>query len=586
MYQPAPDDPAILHPVAFYSRKLEPAEINYDVHDKELLAIICALEHWRHCLVGSPFKISVFCDHRNLIFFQSRRLLKPRHARWATRLSPFQFVLTYRPGCTNDAADALSRRSDYSVLEGGDGVNHVDSNSFVLLKKDFFINSIESNSRLPPTRILVNDESIKAEILHLRHDAPSAGHPGQSRTFELIASEYYWDDMREEIYSYVNKCDVCQRNKSPRHKPYGLLQPLPIPSHPWSSISMDMIVKLPKSKGFDSIFVVVCRLTKQAHFVPCKESMSALELADLYIANIFKHHGLPDDIISDRGPLFRSKFWRSLLEKLKVKPKLSSAFHPQTDGQTERTNQCLEQYLRCYVSYAQDDWVSHLPIAEFSYNNTMSTATKTSPFFANKGFHPRMEYLIDPSSNVPAVSNHIQVLNDLLPVLKEELNLAQVRMKTNADKSRKDHPFKVGDHAWLLTRNIKSLRPSSKLDHKRLGPFPITKKINDVTFELDLPDSYRIANCFHCSLLEPVSEEYLLNRKPTPAPIQIEDHEEFYVEKILDMKTVDDKIYYLVNWYGFSDADNTWEPIECLTGCDEALKDFHDSLASQDLSRP
>ena len=586
LYQPALDDPSILQPVAFYSKKLEPAEINYDVHDKELLAIICALEHWRHHLVGSPFKISVLCDHRNLIFFQSRRPLKSRHARWATRLSPFHFTLSFRPGLTNVAADALSRRADYSDPGEGDSVNYVDSNSFILLKKELFINSIESFPRVPSPRIHVTDTDTKAEILRSRHDAPAAGHPGQIRTFELIARDYYWENMRQDIYDHVDKCDVCQRNKSPRHKPFGLLQPLPIPSRPWSSISMDMIVKLPKSKGFDSILVVVCRLTKQAHFIPCNESMSALDLADLYITNIFKHHGLPDDIISDRGPIFRSNFWQSFLEKLKVKPKLSSAFHPQTDGQTERVNQCLEQYLRCYISYSQDDWSSKLPIAEFSYNNTMSTSIKTSPFFANKGFHPRMEYFIDPDSKVPAVSNNVQSLNELLPVLKEELNLAQIRMKTNADKSRKDHPFKVGDHAWLLTRNIKSLRPSTKLDHKRLGPFLITKKINEVTFELELPEYYRIANCFHCSLLEPVSDIYLKNGKSVPVPIQVENNEEYYVEKILDMKTVDGKVYYLINWYGYSDADNTWEPIEFLTGCDEALLEFHESLKIQSLSGP
>lgn len=575
LYQPSPDDNSILHPVAFYSKKLEPAETNYDVHDKELLAIISSLEHWRHYLIGSPFKISVLCDHRNLIFFQSRRILKTRHARWATRLSPFQFTLSYRPGSTNDAADALSRRSDYSTSEGGDGVNPVDSTSFVLLKKELFVDAIESGPRLPCSRVLINSEYAKTEILRLRHDAPSAGHPGQIRTFELIARDYYWENMRQDIYAYVDKCDVCQRNKSPRHKPFGLLQPLPIPSRPWSSVSMDMIVKLPLSKGFDSIFVVVCRLTKQAHFIPCNESISALDLAEIYISNIFKHHGLPDDIISDRGPIFRSKFWQTLLEKLKVQPKLSSAFHPQTDGQTERVNQCLEQYLRCYVSYSQDDWVNYLPIAEFSYNNTMSTSTKTSPFFANHGFHPRMEYFIDPDSNVPAVSNHVQILNELQPVLKDELQRAQIRMKMNADKSRMDHPFKVGDYAWLLTRNIKSVRPSAKLDHKRLGPFLITKKINDVTFQLDLPETYKIANCFHCALLEPASEDYMKNRTLAPAPIQVENHEEYYVERILDMKIVDKKTFYLINWYGYSDADNTWEPLECLTGCDEALEEFH-----------
>lgn len=579
LYQPAPENPSLLHPVAFYSKKLEPAEINYDVHDKELLAIICSLEHWRHHLVGSPFKISILCDHKNLIFFQARRHLKSRHARWATRLSPFQFTLSYRPGASNDAADALSRRSDYAFSEGEDGVDTKScSETFTLLDKNLFIDSVSSQPSLPFTRIQVTDPELKLNIMKSRHDSPSAGHQGRLRTFDLIAREYYWEGMRKEISDYVDRCDTCQRNKSPRHKPFGLLQPLPIPFRPWSSISMDFIVKLPKSKGFDSIFVVVCRLTKQSHFIPCKESMNSSDLADLFIANIFKYHGLPDDIISDRGPVFRSKFWISLLSKLKVTSKLSSAFHPETDGQTERVNQCLEQYLRCYINYSQDDWVTYLPIAEFSYNNSMSTSTKQSPFYANYGFHPRMEYNIEPESSVPAVSSHISILNELMPILKDELKLAQQKMKSYADKSRLEHPFKVGDYVWLLNRNIRSSRPSQKLDHKRLGPFKIIKAINSVTFELELPESYRIANCFHTSLLEPVSEEYLKNMKPSLQPVIIDSHEEYYVDKILDMKQVDGRTYYLVKWYGYSDSDNTWEPVECLTGCEELLSEFNQTL--------
>ena len=390
--------------------------------------------------------------------------------------------------------------------------------------------------------------------------------------------------MRQEIYDYVDRCDTCQRNKSPRHKPFGLLQPLPVPTRPWSSLSMDFIVKLPKSKGFDFIFVVVCRFTKQAHFIPSIESMSSSDLADLYINNIFKLHGLPDDIVSDRGPVFRSKFWLSLLESLKIKSKLSTAFHPQTDGQTERVNQSIEQYLRCYTNFSQDDWSRLLPHAEFAYNNTMSSTTKVSPFFANLGFHPRMEYCFSSNPNTPAVQDHLKTLQDLFPILKDELRHAQDRMKFYADKDRQDHFFKINDSVWLLNRNIRSLRPSSKLDHKRLGPFRIVKQINPVTFELELPSSYRIHNAFHVSLLEPVSAEYSKNQTPPPPPVPIAETEEYYVNKLIDIKYVDNVPFYLVNWYGFTDADNTWEPIECLTGCDELLQEFHALRAPVNLS--
>ena len=207
-----------------------------------------------------------------------------------------------------------------------------------------------------------------------------------------------------------------------------------------------------------------------------------------------------------------------------------------------------------------------------------------SPFLANLGFHPRMEYCFSSNSNAPAVQNHLKHLEDLIPILKEELHLAQERMKFYSDKDRLDHTFKIGDQVWLLNRNIRSLRPSAKLDHKRLGPFKIINQINPVAFELDLPDTYRIHNAFHVSLLEPVSDQYLFNSSSPPTPTPVLDSEEYYVNQLLDIKYVDGKAFYLVNWYGYSEADNTWEPIECLTGCDDLLREFHSQRTPLHLS--
>ena len=168
---------------------------------------------------------------------------------------------------------------------------------------------------------------------------------------ELISRDFWWPQMWKSVKEYVTTCDICSRSKIPRHRPYGLLHPLPIPEKPWSSISMDFIVDLPPSRGFDSIFVVVDRLTKMAHFVPCDKTVTSEETARPFINNIYKYHGFPDDIISDQGTQFISRFWQALFKILKVKIKLSSAYHPQTDGQMERINQVLEQYLHCTINY-------------------------------------------------------------------------------------------------------------------------------------------------------------------------------------------------------------------------------------------
>ena len=196
--------------------------------------------------------------------------------------------------------------------------------------------------------------------------------------------------MWKSIKEIVTTCDICSCSKIPRHRSYGLLRPLEIPKKPWTSISMDFITDLSSSKGFDSIFVVVDRLTKMAHFVSCNKIVTSEETAQLFINNVYKYHGLPEDIISDRGTQFTSKIWQSLFKILQVEIKLSSTYHPQIDSQTKRVNQVIEQYLRCFINYHQDNWIDLLPLAEFAYNNTIQDSTKQTPFFANYGHHPRL----------------------------------------------------------------------------------------------------------------------------------------------------------------------------------------------------
>ena len=270
-----------------------------------------------------------------------------------------------------------------------------------------------------------------------RHDFPSAGHFGFNKTMELISRDFWWPQMWKSVKEFVTTCDICSRSKIPRHRPYGLLRLFEIPKKPWTSISMNFIVDLPPSKGFDSIFIVVDRLTKMAHFVSCNKIMTSEETARLFIDNVYKYHRLPDDIIFDRGIQFTSKFWQSLFKILQVEIKLSLAYHPQTDGQTERVNQVLEQYLRCSINYHQDNWIDLLPLAEFAYNNTIQDSTKQTPFFANYGYHPRFDQLQLSTSKNPAAEDLATRLLEIQKDIKIKLLEAQERQKRNADKSRK-----------------------------------------------------------------------------------------------------------------------------------------------------
>lgn len=649
-----------LHSVAFHSRKFTAPEINYEIHDKELLAIVDSFQEWRHFLEGAQHPVTVYTDHKNLEYFMSARVLNRRQARWSISLSRFNFVITYRPGSQQIRSDALSRRAYLAPKEGDAAYDQQQSTllkpeQFLLrtvcattsvdaeflqdirvsLSSDPLALKFKSHSEIPrsgdvqdmdsqnPESEILDSESpnpstscprihrsqggemprddtdprfqfrdgllyyegllyvpegpCRLRVLQSRHDFPAAGHFGFNKTMELISRDFWWPQMWKSVKEYVTTCDICSRSKIPRHRPYGLLHPLPIPEKPWSSISMDFIVDLPPSAGFDSIFVVVDRLTKMAHFVPCNKTVTGEETAKLFLDNIYRHHGLPDDIISDRGTQFTSNFWQSLFKILKVEIKLSSAYHPQTDGQTERVNQVLEQYLRCTINYHQDNWVDLLSLAEFAYNNTFQDSIRQTPFYANYGYHPRFDQFNFNTTRSPAAEDLANHLSKIHQEMKTKLVDAQERYKKNADKSRKQPPpIQIGDQVWLLRRNLKTHRPSDKLDYRRLGPFLVTKQVNEVAYRLELPTSMKIHPVFHVSLLEPYKESTIPGRlQVPPPPIEIDGEEEFEVSEILDSRINRRKLEYLVHWQGYEVSERTWEPAANLSNAPEMIQEFH-----------
>jgi hypothetical protein len=578
--------PKLIHPVAFWSRKLLPAELNYTVHDKGLLAIVAALANWRHYLVGSKFPIGIWCDHKNLTFFNTRKLLTPRHARWALTLSEFDFTIDHRRGITNTVADALSRRTDFEPSEG-DSKRRLEqtllpTSRFVTVNSPVLATLSESSPSSGPRshQTAITDITRQLEIVRSRHDSPTAGHFGIRKTLDLVLREYWWPGVRTYVKKYVSTCEVCQRNKSGRHLPYGLLHPLPIPETPWSSVSLDFIVALPQSSGYDSILVVVDRLTKQAHFLPTTESSSTEDTANLYAREIFRLHGFPLNLVSDRGAQFKSVFWKALFNAVGATISLSSAYHPETDGQTERVNQTLEQYLRCFINYDQDDWVTFLPFAEFAYNNATHDSTGKSPFFATYGYHPRSDLSATPIVNdmeVPSAITHLDRIKTTLTYLREHLQRAQDRFRLHADRSRINHPFIVGDNVWLLTKNLQTTRPTNKLDYRKIGPFPIIAKINDVAFRLKLPPTFKIHDVFHVSLLEPHISNTIPGRIPPPPPsFQVEGEKLWTISKLLDIRRVGRGWKYLVDYEGYGPSDRQWVLLSWLEDtCWNEFLEFH-----------
>ncbi|TKC13481.1 transposase family protein, partial [Robertmurraya kyonggiensis] len=230
------------------------------------------------------------------------------------------------------------------------------------------------------------NDRLRELILKEAHDSPYSIHPGSTKMYQDLKEKYWWYGLKKDVATYVALCDVCQKVKAEHQRPAGLLQPLRVPEWKWEEIGMDFIVGLPRTRdGHDSIWVIVDRLTKSAHFIPVNTTYTSAKLAELYMSRIVCLHGVPKKIVSDRGTQFTSRFWQKVHEIMGTQLNFSSAYHPQTDGQTERTNQILEDMLRACALKHGRSWDKSLPYAEFSYNNSYQASLKMSPFEALYG---------------------------------------------------------------------------------------------------------------------------------------------------------------------------------------------------------
>jgi transposase InsO family protein len=589
------DEDDDFHPVAFYSRKFTSPEQSYNTHDQELLAIVSGLTRFRHLLSGSAYPILISSDHRNLLFFRKNRWLKPRHARWNLTLSEFDFTLKHIPGIKNGAADALSRRQDY-IPEKGHGYkkfqkllpeNKWDLETLEILKQNneeipeddptvpgkHSLKAADLEEEQPEeeeiaeeddNRIEITEEDQKLKILKARHDSKLSGHPGESRTYHLVSKDYKWKGLRKYVKDYVKSCDTCQRIKTTRHAPYGKLQQIPTPVQPWKFVHMDFITKLPESNGYDSILVVRDRTSKMVHLLPCHTTITASETAELYINNVTKHHGNPEKILTDRDPLFTSKFWKEYLRQMGIKRVLTTAYHPEANAQVERINHSIQQYLRAYVNYAQTNWREYLTFAEIALNRLHNSATNCTAYMANYGFEPNFDGLDQPitsSETVPAVEEKMKLLRNNWKLINEHLTKAFEQSAETTNQRRKQKEYSVGDQVMLNKRNLATYRPSWKLDHQRMGPYKISEKVNEVTYRLTLPPELKIHDAFHVSLLEPYVPNQLPNRVSIPPPPElINDLEHWEIETVLAERTHRRRKEYLIKWKGYPDSDNSWEP--------------------------
>jgi hypothetical protein len=601
-----------IQPICFYSRKLKPAEVNYPAHDMELLAIVEALREWRCYLEGSPFTAIVRTDHKPLLEFFTQKSLSRRQARWWERIHAFDFELKYVKGAENPA-DALSRNPVYAhsaqvvgflapptyvvtqvqsylgvaaLIPNNDLLNRVkiatpmDSWFESHAAKRMQLTNSEGVYRTRNGQVVVpNDAKLKQDILSDAHDSKIAGHRGARPTLKAVTACFWWPGMNEEIKLFVQSCLHCQRNKAGNKHNRPPSQPLPVPTAQFQSITMDLITDLPESNSFDSIFVVVDRLTKMVFAFPCNKTATAGTLARLLMEHVvLKGFGLPKNIVTDRDPRFMSEVWQTLMTLIGTKHKPSTAFHPQTDGQTERYNRVLEEVLRNYIDPAQHDWADLLPYAVFVINNTVHSVTQHTPYFLHQGFHPRtpLNWHKPEPEVVPSLSEWFNVQRSCLEKAKSLLSAANGRMEKSSTIA--DFVvFKVGDKVLLNSKNLKFKAGSKKLHPKFCGPFEVLRVIRDTAYELQLPKEMgKVHPVFHGSLLKAFVPSD--RHDAPPAPLLVDEDTYFLVEKVLKHrvrggktkkgnKVKSGKLRFdlLVSWQGFGSEYDCWVKEEDCT---------------------
>ena len=606
-------------PVAYYSAKWSHHESLMQVDERETLAVVRACLHWRHYLFNH---FQLYTDSRIVRYLLTKQILTRRQAQWVEVLSDFDFTTTHING-TNNPADPLSRRPDYAHLPGtlaehdSSVTLHATTVSVwqpVLLgevRRSYSLDKVaaaifDRNVSLCPAnspyvvrdgllflqhdptsspRLYVPDATdLRQRFLHPLHDPPLSGHPGRDRMLLLAMRSVYWPGLPRDVKHFVQRCDMCQRAKAGNRNPAAPLTPLPIPERRWQHISMDFLTGLPPSgtARFDSIMTTVDRLTKRCHFTPTFTNASAEDIARLFVDNIVRLHGLPSSIVSDRDSKFTSAFWTALTAALQINRDMTTANHPQGDGQSERPHRTLQEALRIFVSHKQDDWSLHLAAAEFSINNLVNVSTGFSPFFLDMGFNPvygpipiNVAPTLSPLPSPQArVDFFLQQQSHNLALARDAILDAQERAiaQDAASVQRRTPQIHVGDLVLVSSQALLSPaqrdRPSAKLAFPFQGPFRVLALPGPATVKLQLPRNIRahpVINRRFIKLYHP-DPSMPPPLPPIPGPDGLP---EYLVEAILAHRTRNlgrgrHQMQFLIKWAGLGVAHNEWLPLANL----------------------